>query len=90
MALSTVHTADGFVIPDNEQGTVFSVVLAAGADDATAILRDGGASGTKRIQLAALAGTTATWTSGANGVLFSDGAHLDVSGTTPAVTVERL
>lgn len=76
-ATATVHPT---------QGRVTTVAIAAGADAASVILKDGGASGTTKITLKAPAGETAFISfRGAN---FATDIHATITGTAPAVMVE--
>lgn len=66
-----------------------SVVLTAGSDTATVVVRSNGASGTVLLKLSAVANTSAVWSSGApNGTLVGVNLHITVTGTSPTVDVE--
>lgn len=88
MASVLVHgTADAdFVTGD---AYLKSVALAAGADTGTAEIREGGAAGTVRLILRAVTNTSALWTAAdPKGVRFNGSIYVNVTGTTPSVTVE--
>lgn len=68
-----------------------SVALAAGADAARIIIRDGSVvSGTAKIVLRAAAGDTVVWTAAApEGIILGTGLAIDLNaGTTPDISVE--
>lgn len=67
-----------------------SATLAAGADAATAAIEDSTAgSGTVFLRLAAVTGTTASWTAADPGGKFvKNGIYAVITGTTPGLSVE--
>lgn len=85
---STVVTATGDVVARGTSKIVYSIHLAAAADDATVVVRTGGAAGTIRAVLSSLAETGSGLVFGGLN-LFADGIHVTVTGTTPNVTVEH-
>lgn len=83
----TQASATGDVTTDSR--TVKSVVLTAGSDAASVVVKAGGASGTTQLTLKAAANTTAVWSTGAGeGVGYADGIHVTLTGTGPVVNVE--
>lgn len=65
-----------------------SVVLTAGSDAATLLVKDG-SGGATRLTLKAAANTSATWTSGEKcGVLFGSAIHATLTGTGPVADFE--
>ncbi len=77
-------TATGDVTTDTAY--LKSVVLCAGSDAATVVVKKGGSSGTQVLKLAAAANTSV-----ASGPLFNaqcaSGIHVTLTGTSPAVSV---
>lgn len=83
----TEASATGDVTTDSR--TVKSVVLTAGSDAASVVVRSGGSGGTVQLTLKAAAGATATWVTGdVDGVGYADGIHVTLTGTGPVVDVE--
>lgn len=67
-----------------------SLTLTGGSDAATVLAQDTKAGGgTDVIKLGAAAGATVEWVSGdADGVLFSNGLYVTVTGTAPSISAE--
>jgi len=68
-------------------GIVFSVGIAAGADDASVILKRGGSSGTVICKLVAKAGTYAQRNFTDGGVYYHD-LYATIAGTSPVIDVQ--
>lgn len=65
-----------------------SLVLTAGSDAATVVIKDG-SSGSARLTLKAAANTSTSWRCGdPKGVLFSTAIHATLTGTGPVADVE--
>lgn len=80
-------SATGTVV--SSRAPVHSVILSAGIDAASVVLRDGGGAGTVKVTLKAAAGTSAVWNAGdRQGVDFATDVHATITGTTPTVDVE--
>lgn len=90
MSVSTMtkHTTDEAVASGKRR--VLSAVLAASTDAATLTLDDGAtAGGTERLVLKAAANTSITWRAGAaDGVAYSNGVFITMTGTSPVGCVE--
>ncbi len=68
---------------------VKSVCLTAGSDAASAVLREGGGSGTIRLSIKAATNTTVQWTAADHDGAYLPGAvHATLTGTGPTLTVE--
>lgn len=89
VATSDVLTQDGVVGTSGRDTIVYSVTVGAGADAATATLYTGTSiSGTPRIVVkSATANQSETANCGSRGLFFEGGCYLDLTGTTPDITV---
>lgn len=87
---SAAATATGTPVA-TQRGLLGGVVLLAGTDAATVVLRDGDASGVVLVALGVAAGLSKEWeASGAQlggGVSFKKGLHATLTGTSPRVIV---
>jgi hypothetical protein len=72
----------------NVPAYLFSVVLTAGSDAATLVVKDG-SSGATVLTLKAAANTSVSWTAGSSeGVLMSTAIHATFTGTSPVGSFE--
>lgn len=85
IARSTPITATGTAIAAGP-GVFYGAKLAAGADAATAVIRDGGASGIILAKLAAAAGTGDAFVPSC-GIAFTTDLHVTLTGTSPHLNV---
>ena len=85
IARSTSVTATGTAISVGP-GVCYGAKLAAGADAATAVIRDGGASGAILAKLSALAGSGDAFLPWC-GVAFTTDLHITLTGTSPQLNI---
>ena len=88
-ATSAVLTADGAVGTSGRDTIVWSVIVGAGADAATATLYAGTSTGgTKQlVGKCVTVNHSVSLDTGVRGLYFSGGCYLDLTGTTPDITV---
>lgn len=82
----TERTTTGELATAGVPVVVTAVVLTAGADAASVVLRDGGAGGTVRLTLKAAANSSVPVIF-PSGVVFGSGVHVTLTGTSPTVSV---
>lgn len=81
----TEATATGDIYAEGKKGLVTELTLTAGADVATATFREGGSGGTVLHVISAPANTSVP-VDFPSGMLFQDGLHVTLTGTSPSVT----
>lgn len=85
MANLTEVSADATV--SSNPAIVHSVTITGGSNQATVELRDGGASGTKKLTLKGASNETHSHTFGEGAEFFTD-VHATISGTDPLASIE--
>lgn len=81
------HEATGDVT--TETTALKSVACTGDGAAGSVVVREGGSGGTIRLTLRAASGSTVVWTaSDPNGVVFSDGIHVTISGAEVSLEIE--